>query len=107
MRLGVQMTARARRIREQAYKKSKSGKVSGGPALRETAAYTYGFGIAVCEAWEKSRLTEVLPERIHDSLAALLNACGFFGALDLETPAAKLSAPRPQLRRMTYLSLER
>ena len=94
------------------YKKSKSGRVSGGPDLKATAAYTSVFCQEVCRIWQDAWSKGLLPEQHYGSMEDLLQDCGFFGSSSIAASASAApssssanqdSEVGPQLRRMSKL----
>ena len=59
------------------YRRTKSGRVIGGPDLSKTAEYTPAFCHAVCNVWEPLFRSFTTPTTYHDSLLSLLHSCGF------------------------------
>ena len=87
----------SKKLHEAPYRKSKSGRVSGGPGLKATAAYTKLFCEAVLNAWESALKEGVGPPPVAKSLGQLLMKVGF-----LQPPDCSRG---PTLRRMTRLVL--
>ena len=94
------------------YKKSKSGRVSGGPDLKATAAYTAVFCQEVCRIWQDAWSKGLRPEQYYDSMEDLLQDCGFFGSSSITASASAApssssgnrdSEAVPHLRRMLQL----
>ena len=81
-----------------AYTRSKSGRVSGGPGLAKTAAYTKQFCEAILAVWEKTLMDGKGPPVVSSSLTSLLCTVGF---IPEETIHKYDAARRPALRRMT------
>ena len=95
------------------YKKSKSGRVSGGPDLKATGAYTSVFCQEVCKIWQDAWSKGLLPKQRYDSMEDLLRDCGFFGSSSIAASASAApssssanqdsSEVAPRLRRMSKL----
>ena len=92
----------AKKLIEIMYRKSKSGRVSGGPGLKAMAAYTKLFCEAILNAWEGALMDGVGLPHVADSLRELLLNVGF---LQPGGNAAQCSRG-PSLRRMTRLVLQ-
>ena len=82
------------------YKRSNSGRVSGGPDLKSTAAYTRQFCECVRQCWENAMRKDERPIIKHELLSDLLTAAGFLSVPEATSPP---TAARPALRRMTML----
>ena len=80
----------------QVYVRTNSGRVTGGRDLKDTAAYTRPFCLAVCACWEGVFEQRAVPVQTHATLADLLVEVGFV------PPRPELSVV-PRLRRMTML----
>ena len=89
-----------KRAKMNFYTRTKSGRVSGGPDLKSSAAYTRRFCNAVLECWERAKSREMRPQTTHASLTELLIDVGYL------PPAPLPNRPAPVLRRMTKLKRE-
>ena len=101
-RFAIKLKQKKRNLK--VYKRSASGRVSGGPDLAATAAYTTLFCKAVLACWEEALHKNHLPELLYETLEDFLVSAGFLEARAVVTMHdASATPPVPPLRRMTKL----